>query len=116
MRVDEKTSEAILDVIVRLRDHDQYGSREKALRAFRRRCPLLSDKRSERTFDFHDALRTETIEIVKSLPLPRSKSPDFGMEEMFDASLAELKRRHPSETRSVLSAFINWVIFWHVLK
>ncbi len=117
MRVDVRTRETILDVIVRLREHDQYGeSRERALKAFRRRCPDLSAKRSERVFDFFDALHAETIEVVRALPPLKSKSVHETVAQLFEAALVELRRRRPHETRRVLATFVNWVVYWHVLR
>jgi len=106
------------DVVVRFREHDQYGSWEKAVKAFKRRVPGYDDAIYEFVLRFFCDLLDQTIPIVGQtrLPLAFQLSHKESKQE-YEAAVSLMKQRYPTvRDRVLLSTFINWVNFWHYLK
>lgn len=116
MNTDKQTSEVIADVLVRFREHDQYGSREKAIKAFAKRCPALSARECQAIFDFHSNLLEATIDATRKPMTTRGYLWVKQTAYYWDAMLADLKCKFPTEEEDVLTTYLNWVIFWHILK
>jgi len=113
-------AEAFADVAVRFREHEQYGSKQLALKALKRRCPGLPSTECESAFDFYLTLLDATIQVLAEYV----KSPQFsphghmaGPSDIdYQAIVAMLRLRVPGDTPAPLDTFINWVLFWHYLK
>ncbi len=130
MNLDEKIVEVVSDVLVRFREHDQYRDRAKALRAHIRRCPSLKPDESEAIFDYYDRLLAETIlaadrfrnDAYRSFDMKAwtRMSPEqqirITTESAWSAITEQLRTRFPKFSKATLETFVNWVIFWHILK
>ncbi len=115
MKLDDKTSEVIGDVIVRFREHEQYKGRQGAVRAFAKRCPDLSKDKADEIFDFYDSLHHATVQAAKDAP-PMSGNTDKDLEVLFNSILGKLHLKFPHQDDVTLSSFVNWVIYWHILR
>jgi len=115
MKLDDKASEVICDIIVRFREHEQYKGRQGAVRAFVKRCPELPADKADEIFDFYDSLHHATVQAAKNAP-PMRGSTDENMEALFNSILGRLHLKFPHQDDVTLSAFVNWVIYWHILR
>jgi hypothetical protein len=100
---------------VRFREHEQYKGRQGAVRAFAKRCPELSKEKTDAIFDFYDSLHQATVEAAKDA-LPLRGTTDEDLKALFDSIINKLHLKFPHQDNSTLSSFINWVIYWHILR
>ena len=111
-----KIIEVITDVIVRFREHEQYKDKQKAIKAFAKRCPSLSDEKLNETFDLYDSIHKATVQAAKAAPPIAGKDIGEGMKVIFYNIQEQLRLQFPDHDDSILSTFINWVIYWHILR
>jgi hypothetical protein len=115
---DEKVLEVLSDVVIRFREHEQYGSRNQALKALSVRCSKLKTTISPETFDYLVSLLDATAELMRDPSLRKAAQGNLAQPEDidFDRLISSLKRKFPDCPDAVLPSFYNWTLFWHYLK
>ena len=116
---DPENRAAASDVIIRFREHGQYGNDEaRALKALARRIPGQSNEAYAAVLQFLSALLQETIAAVRESPRMRQPGQKYAHLSDVDTNdvLARLKRKFPDYESETLGIFIEWVIYWHYLR
>lgn len=115
---DERFREGAIDVVVRRRAHDQYGSDAGAAAALRRRVPGRPDGDYAAALGALFALYDDTVRIVRGSSLC-ALSPDDGdaYGQAWSEAADALAASHPGlARRSLSSSFVNWAHYWHCLR
>jgi hypothetical protein len=115
---DPKINEIVTDVVVRYREHEQYGSQEKAIKAIIRRYPGLSSESASEAFGCYLALLDATIVLIENSGVRSASKGKFASPDdiNFEEIVLKLKNQFPEYPTEILTSFINWVIVWHYLK
>ena len=114
---DDGFVKTIFDVVVRFREHGQYGSQERAVAALRRRAPGHADEVYPAAFNAYLALLERTIAVVRESPLVRHNR--LPVTDDAAAALREVAERLRAEAGGSgvrPGTFVEWVYFWHCLK
>ncbi len=127
----DKFIEVISDIVVRFKEHGQYGTKTKAIKAFLKRAPGYSENEYTKYFDFFSELHERTVEIlkesipfIKTIKYKRYKSPEKSLNAwsegpgklLYSSMQSKLEPIYPKTSKKVIASFIDWVIFWYYLK
>lgn len=112
--------DVVLDVVVRFREHRAYGTREKAVRALRRRHPGLAVDEYDALFERHLAILDATVAAVRSYVARVKPISGTGFAEFTDIDpesvLGEVRAAFPDESQESIELFYEWVVYWHYLR
>ncbi len=115
VRTTPTTRDVLGDVAVRFREHDQYGTEQRAAQAIARRLKLPLNQ-AQRLLAKHLAILDTTIRIIDAAPKVargRVASPE---DLDWDDVRRRLRSALPDVARLDREAYIGWVVFWHYLK
>ena len=116
---DARLRDTASDVVIRLREHGEYGKDEaKALKALARRLPDQSSEACEKIFRLMSDLLADTIAAVGRAPLPKKPKQKWADPSDIDAEfvLSHLRSRFPDYRDEILKTFVGWVTYWHYLR
>lgn len=105
-------------MVVRWKDYGQYGSREKAAAALKRRANVPT-REAERLLDLVAAAHATAVEAVPlHVRLQRSKVLPFASAQDIDqdACLRVMQVAVPDLPKSVGKHILGWVIYWHWMR
>jgi hypothetical protein len=103
------------DVARRYIEFGEYGSKERARKALKRRCPGFSEGQYANALDKAVRLLEVSIEVVRE----RSEAlwQRYRAQALrFDDITGEVKVRCGGFRRSTYESAAGWVFFWHHLK
>ncbi len=106
------------DVVVRWKDYGDYGSREKAAAALKRRANVPTQE-AERLLDVVAAAHAAAVEAVPTHVRRRPlKVNPFALAKDIDraACLRVMQRAVPDLPRPVAEHVLGWVIYWHWMR
>lgn len=106
------------DVVVRWKDYGQYGSREKAAAAVKRRAHVPTQE-AERLLDLVASAHAAAVEAVPAHPSQRRfKVNPFASQEDIDkdACLEVMQEAVPDLPNVVHRHLLGWVIYWHWMR
>jgi hypothetical protein len=114
--INQDIIDIVSDVVVRFHEHDQYGTKEKAITALSKRIKTLSIQECTELFNTYQIILIKTIEAIIKSP-KRNTGKYAGINDIDMIFVNEyLKNELPNQNITELKTFINWVIFWHYLK
>ena len=107
------------DVVRRYRDFDEYGSKEKACNALRRRCRGFNQRQYQNAFDkamqLFDLAKNivgDNIEVIYEM----EQTPKFEIITHFEPFYSEMKKQCSGFKTSTYGRALGWILFWHHLK
>ena len=106
------------DVVVRWKDYGQYGSRDKAAAAVKRRANVPTQE-AERQLDLVAAAHGVAVDAVPSHVLRRRlKVNPFASAKDIDraACLRAMQEAVPDLPLPVCEYVLGWVIYWHWMR
>lgn len=116
---DPKLLEIAYDVTCRFMAHDTYGSKDRAIKALRKRAPGFTLGEYDAVFDclcnVYDRAAAAIPKHLADRPEKTSKFAEFEDVD-FVACLSELDEIEPGAAMNEKHRMLNWCIFWLYLK
>ncbi len=106
------------DVVVRWKDHGQYGPRKDAVAALRRRADVPVEE-AERLFDLVAAAHEAAVRAVPChVRRRRLKVHPFASARDIDqaACRADVMAAVPDLPEAVCDSLLGWVVYWHWMR
>jgi hypothetical protein len=108
------------DVVIRLKAHQSYKTKEAALKALIKRSKAFPETDHASNLNLGIAIYDKAAELIGSgnyTDRSRNATIYAAQEDiLFEACTSDIKKRFPGSEDELISLLLNWVVFWYYLK